>query len=181
MLPGCVPEDVLHTLTGAMSLLRRCRVNAALTIQLFSQLFHFINMWLFNKLVTDKESGLCCHYWGAILRQQLSHIEAWAEKQGLELAADCHLSRIVQVSPRRCCCCCCCLAVVAQRNRMVRGRYASSFCVLQATTLLTMDKYSMQDVQNIHNTCFKLNSLQLHALMTNYHCAPDEPYIPPVG
>lgn len=43
-----------------------------------------------------------------------------------------------------------------------------------------MDKYSMQDVQNIHNTCFKLNSLQLHALMTNYHCAPDEPYIPPV-
>ena len=42
-------------------------------------------------------SGLCSHYWGAILRQQLSHIEAWAEKQGLELAADCHLSRIVQV------------------------------------------------------------------------------------
>uniref|UniRef100_A0A8D3CJD1 Afadin, adherens junction formation factor a n=1 Tax=Scophthalmus maximus TaxID=52904 RepID=A0A8D3CJD1_SCOMX len=137
-------EDVLHTLTGAMSLLRRCRVNAALTIQLFSQLFHFVNMWLFNKLVTDTESGLCCHYWGAILRQQLSHIEAWAEKQGLELAADCHLSRIVQ-----------------------------------ATTLLTMDKYSMQDVQNIHNTCFKLNSLQLNALMTNYHCAPDEPYILP--
>lgn len=54
------------------------------------------------------------------------------------------------------------------------------FSVVQATTLLTMDKYSMQDVQNIHNTCFKLNSLQLHALMTNYHCAPDEPYIPPV-
>lgn len=56
----------------------------------------------------------------------------------------------------------------------------NSLCPLQATTLLTMDKYSMQDVQNIHNTCFKLNSLQLHALMTNYHCAPDEPYIPPV-
>ncbi|XP_063078989.1 afadin isoform X2 [Engraulis encrasicolus] len=137
-------EDVLHTLTGAMSLLRRCRVNAALTIQLFSQLFHFINMWLFNRLVTEADSGLCSHYWGAILRQQLSHIEAWAEKQGLELAADCHLSRIVQ-----------------------------------ATTLLTMDKYSMQDVQNINNTCFKLNSLQLNALLSNYHCAPDEPYIPP--
>uniref|UniRef100_A0A8C1VJM0 Afadin n=1 Tax=Cyprinus carpio TaxID=7962 RepID=A0A8C1VJM0_CYPCA len=137
-------EDVLQTLTGAMSLLRRCRVNAALTIQLFSQLFHFINMWLFNKLVTEADSGLCSHYWGAILRQQLSHIEAWAEKQGLELAADCHLSRIVQ-----------------------------------ATTLLTMDKYSMQDVQNINNTCFKLNSLQLNALLSNYHCAPDEPYIPP--
>lgn len=104
-----ISEDVLHTLTGAMSLLRRCRVNAALTIQLFSQLFHFINMWLFNKLVTDKESGLCCHYWGAILRQQLSHIEAWAEKQGLELAADCHLSRIVQVEGLNVCHLCCLL------------------------------------------------------------------------
>uniref|UniRef100_A0A8D0GAC5 Afadin n=1 Tax=Sphenodon punctatus TaxID=8508 RepID=A0A8D0GAC5_SPHPU len=90
-------DDVLHTLTGAMSLLRRCRVNAALTIQLFSQLFHFINMWLFNRLVTDPDSGLCSHYWGAIIRQHLGQIEAWAEKQGLELAADCHLSRIVQV------------------------------------------------------------------------------------
>nr|XP_042117838.1 afadin isoform X4 [Peromyscus maniculatus bairdii] len=137
-------DDVLHTLTGAMSLLRRCRVNAALTIQLFSQLFHFINMWLFNRLVTDPDSGLCSHYWGAIIRQQLGHIEAWAEKQGLELAADCHLSRIVQ-----------------------------------ATTLLTMDKYVPDDIPNINSTCFKLNSLQLQALLQNYHCAPDEPFIPP--
>ncbi|XP_044935958.1 afadin isoform X15 [Mustela putorius furo] len=136
-------DDVLHTLTGAMSLLRRCRVNAALTIQLFSQLFHFINMWLFNRLVTDPESGLCSHYWGAIIRQQLGHVEAWAEKQGLELAADCHLSRIVQ-----------------------------------ATTLLTMDKYSAEDIPTVNSTCFKLNSLQLQALLQNYHCAPDEPFVP---
>ncbi|XP_036982005.2 afadin isoform X10 [Artibeus jamaicensis] len=136
-------DDVLHTLTGAMALLRRCRVNAALTIQLFSQLFHFLNMWLFNRLVTDPESGLCSHYWGAIIRQQLGHVEAWAEKQGLELAADCHLSRIVQ-----------------------------------ATTLLTMDKYAPDDTPNINSTCFKLNSLQLQALLQNYHCAPDEPFIP---
>nr|XP_058145742.1 afadin isoform X13 [Dasypus novemcinctus] len=136
-------DNVLQTLTGAMSLLRRCRVNAALTIQLFSQLFHFINMWLFNRLVTDPDSGLCSHYWGAIIRQQLGHIEAWAEKQGLELAADCHLSRIVQ-----------------------------------ATTLLTMDKYAPDDIPNINSTCFKLNSLQLQALLQNYHCAPDEPFIP---
>uniref|UniRef100_A0A8C9JLP4 Afadin n=1 Tax=Panthera tigris altaica TaxID=74533 RepID=A0A8C9JLP4_PANTA len=139
-------DDVLHTLTGAMALLRRCRVNAALTIQLFSQLFHFINMWLFNRLVTDPESGLCSHYWGAIIRQQLGHVEAWAEKQGLELAADCHLSRIVQ-----------------------------------ATTLLTMDKYAPEDTPNINSTCFKLNSLQLQALLQNYHCAPDEPFIPTVS
>lgn len=63
-------------------------------------------------------------------------------------------------------------------HRHSLSRYV--FC-FQATTLLTMDKYSMQDVQTINNTCFKLNSLQLNALMSNYHCAPDEPYIPPVS
>jgi afadin len=33
-------SEVLHVLSSAMSLLRKCRVNAALTIQIFSQLFH---------------------------------------------------------------------------------------------------------------------------------------------
>ncbi len=40
----------LQVLSSAMNLLRKCRVNAALTIQLFSQLFHFINMWTFNQV-----------------------------------------------------------------------------------------------------------------------------------
>lgn len=39
---------VLTVLGSAMALLRRCRVNAALTIQLFSQLFHYINVICFN-------------------------------------------------------------------------------------------------------------------------------------
>ncbi len=38
-----------QVLSSAMNLLRKCRVNAALTIQLFSQLFHFVNMWTFNQ------------------------------------------------------------------------------------------------------------------------------------
>lgn len=90
---------VLNTLTNSMSLLRRCRVNPALTIQLFSQLFHFISAWLFNQLMNPQASasGLRSHYWGAALRQRLAAIEAWAERQGLELAADCHLGRIIQV------------------------------------------------------------------------------------
>lgn len=44
-----------------------------------------------------------------------------------------------------------------------------------------MDKYSHADVPNINSTCFKLNSLQLQALLQNYHCAPDEPLIPTVS
>ncbi|XP_067124139.1 afadin-like isoform X2 [Centruroides vittatus] len=90
--------DVLNVLSNAMSLLRRCRVNAALTIQLFSQLFHYINMWLFNKVVCDARPNLCTRLWGVRFKRRLGRVEAWAEKQGLELAADCHLSRIVQAA-----------------------------------------------------------------------------------
>ncbi|XP_022256990.1 afadin-like isoform X2 [Limulus polyphemus] len=90
--------EILAVLSNAMSLLRRCRVNAALTIQLFSQLFHFINMWLFNKLVSRTYHLLCTRAWGIRLKRRLSRVEAWAEKQGLELAADCHLNRIVQAA-----------------------------------------------------------------------------------
>ncbi|XP_052088284.1 afadin-like isoform X1 [Mytilus californianus] len=90
--------DVLDTLSSAMNLLRRCRVNAALTIQLFSQLFHYVNMWLFNVLVTEKRVQLCTRSWGMRLKRRLGRVEAWAEKQGLELAADCHLCRIIQAA-----------------------------------------------------------------------------------
>jgi afadin len=88
---------VLAVLAGAMALLRRCRVNAALTIQLFSQLFHFVNMWAFNRMVCG-DARLCTRQWGLRLKARLGHIEEWAEKQGLELAADCHLSRIIQAA-----------------------------------------------------------------------------------
>ncbi|KAM8834302.1 afadin [Synchiropus picturatus] len=146
---GALPagiELVLNTLMNGMSLLRRCRVNPALTIQLFSQLFHFISAWLFNHLMRSEVEtpGLRSHYWGAALRQRLTAIEAWAERQGLELAADCHLGLIVQ-----------------------------------ATTLLTMNKYSVEDVKDAQRSCFRLNSLQLHALLAGYSYASREPLIPP--
>lgn len=82
-------------------------MNAALTIQLFSQLFHFINMWAFNKVVTSPTSPhpqqphsicYCTKAWGLRLKSKLAQLEAWAERQGLELAADCHLARIIQAS-----------------------------------------------------------------------------------
>ncbi|KAK5858006.1 hypothetical protein PBY51_011207 [Eleginops maclovinus] len=146
---GALPagiELVLNTLMNCMSLLRRCRVNPALTIQLFSQLFHFISCWLFNQLMVPEPGapGLRSHYWGAALRQRLSAIEGWAERQGLELAADCHLGHIIQ-----------------------------------ATTLLTMNKYSLQDVNAVESSCFRLNSLQLHTLLSGYLYANNEPHIPP--
>lgn len=89
-------DSVLSLLSSVISMLLRARVNAALTIQLFSQLFHFINMSLFNRLVSTN-SELCTRATGQLLLLHLRHVEEWAEKQGLELAAECHLARVIQV------------------------------------------------------------------------------------
>ncbi|XP_052123396.1 afadin [Frankliniella occidentalis] len=136
--------SVLQVLTNTMSLLRRCRVNAALTIQLFSQLFHFVNVWAFNCVVTSPSPAssvcYCSRAWGLRFKSRLAQLEVWAERQGLELAADCHLARIIQ-----------------------------------AAHLLQAPKYTADDLATISSTCFKLNSLQLRALLTKYQPAPDEP------
>jgi afadin len=138
-------SKILNVLSSAMALLRRCRVNAALTIQLFSQLFHFINMWLFNKVVGCAESSTnyCSRVWGLRLKRRLIQIEVWAEKQGLELAADCHLNRIVQTAH-----------------------------------LLQSPKSNAEDISNITSKCFKLNSLQLRALLERYETTLSETPIP---
>ncbi|XP_059470521.1 afadin isoform X2 [Neocloeon triangulifer] len=135
---------IIVTLMSAMALMRRCRVNAALTIQLFSQLFHLLNMWIFNRLVCGPDNRFCCRRWGGRIQLRLSHVEQWAEKQGLELAADCHLSR-----------------------------------VLQAAYLLQAPKYTADQLATLSSTCFKLNSLQLAALLKRYWRAPNEPEVPP--
>ena len=64
--------------------------------------------------------------------------------QGLELAADCHLARIIQ-----------------------------------AAHLLEAPKGSPDDILSISSTCFKLNSLQLRALLENYIPSADEARISP--
>ncbi|CAB3243951.1 unnamed protein product [Arctia plantaginis] len=86
----------LQALAAAIVLLRRCRVNAALTIQLFSHLFHYINAVCFNKLVT--EAGMVSARWGGALLARLKVLAAWAERQGLELAAECHFARMNQAA-----------------------------------------------------------------------------------
>ncbi|XP_026729442.1 afadin isoform X4 [Trichoplusia ni] len=86
----------LQALAAAIVLLRRCRVNAALTIQLFSHLFHYINAVCFNKLVT--EPSMVNARWGAALSARLKVLAAWAERQGLELAAECHFARMNQAA-----------------------------------------------------------------------------------
>lgn len=90
-------DQCLQMLSAAMAVLRVSRVNAALTIQIFSQLFHYINMYLFNWLVSREGGAYCCRKWASHLSKRLNFVQMWAEKQGLELAAECRLERVLQV------------------------------------------------------------------------------------
>lgn len=249
---------------NTMALFRRCRVNHALTVQLFSQLFHFISAWLFNHLMSSEVDAqrLRSHYWGATLRHRLSVMEGWAERQGLELAAHCHLGHIVQVSPllnlhvkifgqirlrlvliirtasmrtllhlkKHFLSISLFSSNVTNFNRCSNVIWLSWLCknplgaslteaslyelwvcwsladsvsgfysprlrtftrrdvkillhvgCFQATTLLTMSKYSMRDAADVQATCFKLNSLQLQTLLAGYLYANNEPHISPVS
>jgi len=135
-------NKMLTVLNGAMALLRNCRVNAALTIQMFSQIFHYINMYLFNQLVGVNRNenasiniNYCTENWGIIIKQRLMQIINWAKKQGLELAADCYLNTILQA------------AILLQS--------------IKSTSLDNLD-------QLIKAQCYKLNSLQLRYILQQF-------------
>ena len=89
--------DFLLTLSSIMDLLRKSRINATLTIQIFSQIFHYINSWLFNRIVCYPELKLCSRMLGEKLSFRLKFISDWAQKQGLELASEYHLTKVNQL------------------------------------------------------------------------------------
>ncbi|XP_071053115.1 afadin isoform X2 [Onthophagus taurus] len=136
------PREIINVLSNAMNLLRKCRVNAALTIQLFSQLFHWISARSLSTIINN--SQLCTRSFGTRLFNRLRNLQAWAESQGLELAAECHLAKIVQCAH-----------------------------------LLQAPKSSADELATLSAACFKLNSLQLRALLTQYKGEPGEQVAPP--
>jgi afadin len=125
------PREVINILSGAMNLLRKCRVNAALTIQLFSQLFHWISAKALANVISN--NNLCTRSFGNKLLNRLRNLQAWAESQGLELAAECHLAKIVQCAH-----------------------------------LMQAPKYTPEELASLSSACFKLNSMQLGALLRQY-------------
>ncbi|CAH1129505.1 unnamed protein product [Ceutorhynchus assimilis] len=131
------PREVINILSGAMNLLRKCRVNAALTIQLFSQLFHWISAKALTNVISN--GNLCTRNFGNKLANRLRNLQAWAESQGLELAAECHLAKIVQCAH-----------------------------------LLQANKFTPDDLANLSAACFKLNSMQLGALLMQYKAEQGE-------
>lgn len=139
---------ILNVLNETMATMRKNRVNAALTIQIFSHLFHHISKWLFDRLIGyhDRQenmmnghpnfAGYCNRLWGEKLNRRLAIIGNWAEKQGLEQAADFHLARVTQV------------------------------------TLFLARPYppriSPQDLKEACDSCDRLNPVQLRALLQRY-------------
>uniref|UniRef100_A0A183B0R4 PDZ domain-containing protein n=1 Tax=Echinostoma caproni TaxID=27848 RepID=A0A183B0R4_9TREM len=100
-------QALMQLLTLLMHHLRRTRVNASLTIQLFSQLFHVINAYVFNQVLINTEAkprgarqddtSMWLTRIGATrLLRRLDRIKQWAQRQGLERAAECRLQRCVQ-------------------------------------------------------------------------------------
>jgi hypothetical protein len=149
-------DPILDVLNDTMSTMRKNRVNAALTIQIFSHLFHHIGKWLFDRLigVYDNRPGLlgnqpnfevyCNRVWGEKLHHRLSAINNWAEKQGLEQAAEFHLARVTQ------------------------------------TTLFLAMRYSQaritpRDLKDTCDKCDRLNPIQMRALLRRYK--PDQKII----
>ncbi|CEF64999.1 Afadin [Strongyloides ratti] len=77
--------------------LHRNNINANLQIQIFSQLFHYVNMYIFNWMVgTEEGARHLTLSWAIHLKERLFNIYKWAENHGLELAFECHMDRIQQ-------------------------------------------------------------------------------------
>ncbi|CAF1249551.1 unnamed protein product [Adineta steineri] len=90
-------DDILAILSSIMDLLCKCRVNPAFTIQIFSQIFLYINTWLFNRIICCPELKLCSSLWGEKFLIRLKSIKNWAQRQGLELQCECYLMKLNQL------------------------------------------------------------------------------------
>ena len=90
-------HDVLQTFNSIITILKRCDVNATLSIMVFSNLFRYISLRVFNRLVGG-EVKHCGRSLGQRLCRRLGKVKAWAEREGMELPAETHLTMVVEVS-----------------------------------------------------------------------------------
>lgn len=96
---------------------------------------------------------MCIEHWGKVISERLRILEVWALRQGLELAAECHLSKINQCAD------------------FLMVRLMCSVCYFQTyfkicTFHLQASKANVTEVQNLACRCFRLNSFQMTALLS---------------
>ena len=88
--------DLLQLLNSTVTVLKTYRVNATLSIMVFSNLFRYISVRVFNRLVSG-EVKHCGRALGKKLSKRLERVKVWAEREGMELPAETHLTTIVEV------------------------------------------------------------------------------------
>uniref|UniRef100_A0AAF5CZA4 PDZ domain-containing protein n=1 Tax=Strongyloides stercoralis TaxID=6248 RepID=A0AAF5CZA4_STRER len=90
-------NETIFVFDNILNQLHKNCINANLQIQIFSQLFHYVNMYIFNWMVGTEEGSRHIKFsWAIRLKERLYNIYKWAESHGLELAFECHMDRIQQ-------------------------------------------------------------------------------------
>lgn len=95
---------------------------------------------------------MCNESWGKVISVRLQILETWAHKQGLELAAECHLAKINQC---------------ADFLQVCHGSLSPPWKATNIDQQINFQagKSSVADVQQLACSCFRLNSLQMAALL----------------
>jgi len=133
---------LISVLNSGMNLLRRCRANASLTIQMFSHLFHHINKECFNMILSQPR--FCQEKdWGYKILNRLGLLQSWSEGQGLELAAECHMVKLRQAGQ----------LILADKTTPDQIAHLSSVCCrinsVQISRLLHMSQDCSQDLVRV--------------------------------
>ncbi|XP_065325502.1 uncharacterized protein LOC135932087 [Gordionus sp. m RMFG-2023] len=172
---SCSP--LLKTLTSLMNMLKQHRLNASITIQIFTRIFQFVEAWTINSIFSHS----CALYFGSsnhmgpvlrlnynqghnthcnetdILLNNFPYSRDWGNILSFRIEEIYKWSEIHGLE-------------LSAENQLVR--------IVQILKLLKMPKYHLQDLPQITSTCFNLNSLQIYTIMTNYRYSPGEPLIP---
>ncbi|CAH8646227.1 unnamed protein product [Dicrocoelium dendriticum] len=143
-------QAIMQLFTLLMHQIRRARVNASLTIQLFAQLFHMVNSHIFNQALIKSEAKPrhvreSANVWlsrpgASRLLRRLDRIKHWAQRQGLERAAECRLQKC-----------------------------------FQACQLVLADRSNLDDFYQLCMSFLSLNSIQLEWLLSHLTDPPPVP------
>uniref|UniRef100_A0AC35UBP0 Afadin n=1 Tax=Rhabditophanes sp. KR3021 TaxID=114890 RepID=A0AC35UBP0_9BILA len=94
---GSASVDTINVFKYIIEQFNRNRVNTAIQIQIFYQLFHYLNMYIFNWMIsTDDGLQHLTRSWSFCLKERLYNIIKWSEQYGLEMMAELHMDRIIQ-------------------------------------------------------------------------------------
>jgi hypothetical protein len=147
-------------------------VNAALTIQLSSHLFHFINMYMFNWCVNAR---MCVTVdYGGTGSYRSRAMRTYAECGQSVCCHDSHTCTRGRLRPDS----------NRQLKCILKAFNRHSLCSLQVTChqsyyplIYTSTEKSMSDLPSLVARCYRLNSIQVRNLLERYQSEPGEPAV----